>query len=142
MSSLVFVMTRGRTVPALRRTRRTAPACDAGLVAGVREPFLTVPLLCCRARDRFEVERLHQVERRVAQGQLMDTRPQVDDVALVAAPRGEALEDVVGQMHAEGAAARVAAVDRTGAAALRAVAAQPRRQAQEVEHARERQLPL
>src|SRR5262245_36127241 len=53
----------------------------------------------------------------------MDARPQVDDVASVAALRGEALEDVVGQMHAERAAARVAAVDRTRAAALRAVAA-------------------
>src|SRR6516225_12246166 len=45
-------------------------------------------------------------------------------------------------MHAEGAAACVAAVDRTGAAALRALSAQARRQAELVEHARDRQLPL
>ena len=54
----------------------------------------------------------------------------------------EALEDVVLQVDAEGAAAAVAAMDRTGAAPLRAAAAQPRRQAELIEHPRQRQLLL
>ena len=77
-----------------------------------------------------------------AQVQVVQRRPQVDHVALLAAPRVEALEDVVVEVHAEGAAAAVAAMDRTGAAPLRAAAAQPRRQAQMIQHARQRQLPL
>ena len=54
----------------------------------------------------------------------------------------EAVEDVLVEVHAEGAAAGVAAVHRTGAAPLRTAAAQPRRQAQVIEHPRQRQLPL
>lgn len=52
------------------------------------------------------------------------------------------MEDVLVQVHAEHAAARVAAVRRTRTTPLRTRAAQPRRYAQLVEHARQRQLPL
>src|SRR6187402_2300166 len=112
MSRPVFVMT-GRTVLMPRRgahggrVQRPAPDYWWASLA----PFLTVPLLCCRAGDGFEAKGLHQVEGRVAQGQPLDGGPQVDHVALAAALPGEALEDVVVQVHAEGAAARVAAVD-------------------------------
>ena len=47
---------------------------------------------------------------------------------------------LVVQVDAEGAAAAVAAMDRAGATALRAAAAQPRGQAQMLEDARQRQL--
>src|SRR5262245_39421025 len=116
MSSPVFVMTGGRRVSLPRRgahrgrVRRPAPDSWQAPLG----PFLTVPLLCCRARDGFEAEGLHQVEGGVAQRHPFDSGPQVDHVPLAAALPGEAPEDVVAQMHTEGAAARVAAVDRTG----------------------------
>ena len=67
--------------------------------------------------------------------------PQVDDVALSPALRLEALENVGVQVHAEGAAATVGAMDWAGTAPLRSAAArQPGRQAEMVEDARQRQL--
>src|SRR5215469_3515493 len=144
MSSPVPVMTGGLNgvSAAARSARRTVQRPTPDSSRASPEPFLTVPLLCCRVGDGFEAERLHQVEGSGAQGQTVDASPQVDRVALAAALRGEALDDVLGEMHAEGAAAGIAAVDRTRAAALRALAAQPRRQAEVVEHPRDRQLPL
>jgi hypothetical protein len=83
-----------------------------------------------------------QVERGGARRQAADGGPQVDDVALGRAGGVEALIDVVVQAHAEGAAAGVTAVDRTGAAPLRAGAFQPGGQAEVVEDAGDRQLLL
>ena len=56
---------------------RTAdgPAATAGFRRRTRQPFLTVPLLCSAARRGFQVERPHQVERRLAQRHACDTRP-------------------------------------------------------------------
>ena len=105
-----------------------------------RQPFLTVPLLCSVAWSGFQSKRMHQVERRLAQGQSLDARPQVDDVALLTALLVEALEDVVVQVHAERPAAGVAAMKGTGAAALRVAAAQTRGQTELLEDARQRQL--
>ena len=50
---------------------------------------------------------------------MVQRRPQVDDAALGV----EAVEDVVIEVNAEGAAATVAAMERTGTAALRSAAA-------------------
>ncbi len=72
----------------------------------------------------------------------MDGSPEVDHVPLVAALLVEALEDVFFEVHAEGPAPRIAAVQRARAALLSAAAAQPARQTQLIEHARERRLPL
>ena len=77
---------------------------------------LTLPLLCCGRG--FEVERADQVEGGIAQGHHLDTGPEVNDVALLAAGGVEAVEDVVAEVDAEGAAAAVAAMNRAGAAAL------------------------
>src|SRR5262245_11109025 len=144
MSRAVPVMTGGRAVLVPRRGahggRAQRPTPDSSRAS--REPFLTVPLLCCRAGNGFQAEGLYQIKGGVAQGQAVDAGPQVDHVSLAAALPGEALEDAVGEVHTEGAAACVAAVDRTGAAALRALATQARRQAELVEHGRDRQLPL
>src|SRR5262249_20871013 len=79
---------------------------------------LTVPLLCSPGCRRLEVEGLHQVERGLAQVQVVQGGPQVDDVALLLAARIEAVEDVLVEVDAEGAAAAVAAVGRARAAPL------------------------
>jgi hypothetical protein len=68
----------------------------------------------------------------------MYTGPQVDRVPLPAATGLEALEDVLTQVNAEGAAPRVAAVQGAGPAPLQAAAAQPCAQTQVVEHALQR----
>jgi hypothetical protein len=104
------------------------------------QPCLTVPLLC--SWGGFEVEGLHQVNGSLAQGHLVQGGPQVDDVAFLGAGRALALEDVVGQLDAEGSAAAVGAVDRTGAAPLRAVAAQACGQAEMFEQASDGELLL
>ena len=70
----------------------------------------------------FEIEGADQVEGGFAQGHPLDTGPEVDDVALLAAGGVEAVEDVVGQVDAERAAAAVATMDGTGSTALRAAA--------------------
>lgn len=67
--------------------------------------LLTVPLLCWLARRGFEVERAHQVERRLTQVQVMQRGPQVDHVSLLLTTRLEAVEDVGVEVDAEGAAA-------------------------------------
>ena len=69
-----------------------------------------------------------------------DSGPQVNHVALLAALRVEALKHVVVEVDAEGAAAAIAAMDRTGAAPLRTAAPQARRQTQMIEDPRQRQL--
>src|SRR5260370_5712874 len=80
----------------------------------------TLPLLCSGCR--FEIERADQIEGGFAQGHALDTGPEVNDVALLAADGVEAVEDVVGQVDAERAATAVATMDRTGATALLAPA--------------------
>src|SRR5258708_28420503 len=95
---------------------------------------LTVPLLCSARGSRFKVEGENQIDGGAAQVQVVQGRPQVHHVALLAAPLVEALEDVVLEVHAERAAAAVALVDRTGAAPLRSAAAQPFRQPQMRQH--------
>lgn len=72
----------------------------------------------------------------------MQRRPQVEDVALLSALLGEALEDVGFQVDAEGAAAAVAAMQRTRTAALWTLATQTRQQTQLIEYLAQRQLRL
>src|ERR1700738_3943446 len=107
-----------------------------------RQPFVTLPLLCSVLWSRLQVEGFHQVDGGCTQGHLVQGRPQVDHVALLAALRVKTLEHVVFEVHAEGSAATVGAMNGTRAAAMRAGAAQARRQTQMIEHARDRQLPL
>ena len=57
------------------------------------------------------MEGLHQVDGRLTQRQVVQRRPQIDDVALGPALLGEAVEDVGVEVDAEGAAAAVAAVE-------------------------------
>ena len=72
----------------------------------------------------------------------MQRGPQIDHVSLLLATDAEALEDVFVEVHAEGAATTVGAVDGAGAALLRAGAVQLRGQLEVFQHARERQLRL
>ena len=87
-----------------------------------------MPLLCCRRR--LQVEGLHQIESGGAHVQAIQSGPQVDHVSLFLTSRFEAMEDVLCQVDAEGAASAIGAVDRTGAAFLGAGAAQLRRKAE------------
>ena len=71
------------------------------------------------------------MQSRFVQRQLVDGRPEVQDVALSAAIGVEALEDVLAQMGREGRLRVVrAAVERAGPAALQAAAAQVVEQSQ------------
>src|SRR4051794_30506561 len=118
MSSRVYVMTHGRTVrDATLSAYRGRHRFTTGSLAVPRLPCLTVPLLC--SGRRLQAERAHQVQRRGAQFQAVQRRPQVDDVALGGAAGVKAREGVGVQVDTQGAAAAVAAVDRAGAAALR-----------------------
>ena len=81
---------------------------------------LTVPLLC--SGSGFEVEGLEQVGSGVAQGQLVEGGPQVDDVAFTATVWIETLEQVLVEVDAEGATLAAGGVDRTGPLALTAAA--------------------
>src|SRR5713226_3298313 len=69
-----------------------------------RQLFLTVPLLCSLGGSGFEVERPYQVQSCMTQVQVMQRRPQVDHVPLLLAARVEALEHVLVEVHAKGAA--------------------------------------
>ena len=69
------------------------------------------------------MEGLDQVQGGMSEGHAVQGSPEVDDVALLGAGGIEALEDVLAQVDAEGAAACVAAVDGTGPAPLQAAAA-------------------
>ena len=82
--------------------------------------FLTVPLLCWFRWRGFESKRVHEVQRRLTQILVMQRGPQIDHVSLLLATGAEALEDVVIEVHAEGAAMTVRAMDGAGATALRA----------------------
>src|ERR1019366_5919602 len=103
---------------------------------------LTVPLLCWLRWRRFESKRTHEVQRRLAQILVMQRGPQIDHVSLLLTARAEALEDVVIEVHAEGAATTVRAMDWAGAALLRACAVQLPRQVEVFQHAHDRQLHL
>src|SRR5262245_13174664 len=116
MSRAVSVMTVGSTVPA--SLNRSGPADPQVLTTRRSTVPLTVPLLCPSRGHRFQLERLHQLLRRLPQRQPSHRRPQVDHVSLLATPRVEAHKDVLLQVHAERLAPRVPPVDRTGAAPL------------------------
>src|SRR5205823_11005081 len=81
-----------------------------------------------------------QVQRRLPQSVAVDCGPQVDDVPLPAALLVETGQDILVQVDAEGPAAGITSMQRTGAAPLRTAAAQPVRQAQRIEHPGPRQL--
>src|ERR1035438_4690135 len=89
---------------------------------------LTVPLLCCLRWRGFECKRAHEVQRRLTQVLVMQRGPQIDHVSLLLTARAEALEDVVIEVHAEGSATAVRAMDWAGATLLRAGAVQLPRQ--------------
>src|SRR5207248_11268141 len=63
--------------------------------------LLTVPLLCALCRPWFESEGANQVEGSSAQVEMMQRRPQVDHVSLLATARVEAGEDIVLQIDTE-----------------------------------------
>src|SRR5271166_1351846 len=104
--------------------------------------YLTVPLPCSLRRRGFECKRVYEVQRRLTQILVMQRGPQIDHVALLLAPGAEALEDVVIEVHAEGAAMTVRAMDGAGAAFLHAGALQFPRQVEVLQDARDRQLRL
>src|SRR5262245_57889916 len=110
MSSPVYMMTNGFCFE-LTIAARTASAGRSADIHGRMKSTvpLTVPLLC--SGGGFEGEGLHEVECGVAQRQAAHGGPQVDDVALGGAAGVEALEDVIAEVDAEGAAAAVAAMD-------------------------------
>ena len=99
-----------------RRARRVY-LCKGGVGGSL---ISTVPLL--GSLPRFEIERADQVERGGAERHATDTGPQVDHIAFLAAAGVKAVKDVLFQVHAEGAATTIAAVDRAGPAALGAAA--------------------
>ena len=66
----------------------------------------------------------NEVQGGFAQVEALDCGPEVDDVALDAAARLEAVEDVLVELDAERLACAVRGVDGTGALALAARAAQ------------------
>src|SRR5688572_25800130 len=85
------------------RAAGAAPPKAAGWSsAALLQPCpLTVPLLCCPARRRLQVKRPDQIQRRLAQAQLLHRRPQVDHASLLAAAALEAAEHVLVQVDAE-----------------------------------------
>src|SRR5262249_53050836 len=112
---------------------------DAGAMRVHMQPCLTVPLLCCGRG--FEVEGCHQVEGRLAQAEVFDGGPQVDDIALPATRRMEALKDVLVQVDAEGQPwlGPLLGMEGTGSLALAAGAPQVVQEPQGLEDAHERQ---
>ena len=95
-----------------------------------------MPLLC--SGRRFKVERAHQVESGRAQVETVERGPQIDHVSFLLTARVETVEHVRAQVHAEGAATSVGAVDGTGATLLHAGATQLGGEAEVFEHARQR----
>src|SRR5947209_10226291 len=127
MSSLLYLMRqgeKGKRCIGARTGRRPAQQRFCRRLTVNRS--LTLPLLCSGCR--FEIEPADQVEGGLAQRHPLDTGPEVNDVALLAAGGVEAVEDVVGQVDAERAAAAVATMDGTGTAALGAAAPEARQQ--------------
>src|SRR5262245_14283695 len=74
----------------------------------------------------------------MTEGQAVDHGPQVNHVAFLGAGGVEALEDIRVQMDAEALAPPIAAVQRTGATALRTTAFEAQEQAEMIENACER----
>src|SRR5262245_54958385 len=110
------------------RTPIGPPAAAGSSGSFARQPCpLTVPLLYSARWRWLELERPHQVQRRLAQAHLPQSRPQLDHVPLFAAAAVEAAEHVLAQVHAERPAPPVAPVDRAGATPLRPAPAQPPR---------------
>src|SRR5262245_23899577 len=113
----------------------TGPACGGRFGgAAVLPPCpLTVPLLCPYCWSRLQIERPHQIQRRLAQAHLTHRRPQVDHVAPLATAAVEAAEHALAQVHGERPPSAVAPVDRAGAPPLRTTSAQPPRQPQVIQ---------
>src|SRR6516165_664893 len=101
---------------------------------------LTVPLLC--SGRRLQAEGANQIQGGVAQAHPVQRRPQVDHVPLALTLGVKALVLVQVQVHAEGAAAAIAAMNRAGTAPLRAAPPQTLRQAEVIEQPGYRQLRL
>src|SRR5260370_8875128 len=72
-----------------------APLQAAGPVVLAQPCPLTVPLLCSLCWRRLQPKGARQVQGRGAQTHLVQRRPQIDHVSLLATPRVEASEDVV-----------------------------------------------
>src|SRR5262249_17830210 len=125
-----------------RRAAWTAPLLRRFFYFLTLNHSLTVPLLCSAVWGRFQPERLHQIQRRLPQRPAVNRRPQVDHIPLLPAALVETMEDVLVEVDAEGAAPRIAPMQRTGTAPLWTPAAQSPRQAQVVQHGRQRQLPF
>jgi len=104
--------------------------------------LLTVPLLCSLRWRGFECKRAHEVQRCLTQILVMQRGPQIDHVSLLLTAGAEALKGVVIEVHAEGAATTVRAMDWAGAAHLRACAVQLPRQVEVFQHAHDLQLRL
>jgi hypothetical protein len=85
--SIVMTVRWGGSGPGLGAQGERLPS-RGGLNPQRSPPCLTVPLLCSVPRGRFQVERLHQVQRRLAQPQVVQRRPQVDDVTLLTTRSG------------------------------------------------------
>src|SRR5262249_61752903 len=113
-----------------RRVARTASTLRGFFYFLTLNHSLTVPLLCSGAGCRFQPERLHQVQRRLPQRPPVNRRPQVDYIPLLPAVLVKAMENILLQVHAEGAAPGVAAMQPARTEPLPTPAPQPRRQAQ------------
>src|SRR5262245_42315013 len=122
---------------------RTRAHCGRqGSWQDVTLPISTVPLLC--SQGGFEIEDVDEVKGSFAQVEALEQCPQVDDVALDAAGRIEAIEGVLVELDSEGAALGLAVlvVDGTGATTLATAAFEVGRQAKVLEHALEGELAL
>src|SRR5262249_31134442 len=108
----------------------------------VNRALLTVPLLCWPRRPRLQVEGADQVQRGCPQVEMVQSRPQVDHVTLLAAPRVEAAEHVALKVDAERAPAATPRVDRAGTPAWGPAAAHPPQHPQVPQPPLQRQLPL
>jgi hypothetical protein len=77
----------------------TPPALGKGFAqpkaTGFNRALLTVPLLCSLCGRGFEPEGANQVDGGGSQVQVVQRRPQIDHISLLAAPRVEAAEDVI-----------------------------------------------
>src|SRR6516162_8718235 len=81
-------------------------------------PFSTVPLLCSACGCGFQGEGADQFKSGVANGEVFEGGPQVDDVSLDGALGIETLKDILVQVDAEGPALGGRVMHRTGTAAL------------------------
>src|SRR5262249_46931547 len=97
---------------------------ERGFSAAWWQPRLTLPLLCAVDGRWFQVGGGHQGQGGGARGHAVERGRQAAHVALLLALLVETVEEVGVEVDAEGAAATIAPVQRTGAPALRPVAGQ------------------